>query len=127
MIFVDFQHEDRPVVRCLFGAGPFPEACFSYRSEIAPKTQLPRPDGRLGSVVGGGEVGKDEGVHIVHTLGFRSGRTGAGLGRLRRFSGKCRIFKCWNPVRVPPRAQCFPCSGAFFGVSTCGQCPHSCL
>jgi hypothetical protein len=30
---------------------------------------------------------------------------------LRRFSGEWRIFKGWNPVRVPPRAQCFPCSG----------------
>ena len=32
---------------------------------------------------------------------------------LRRFSGEWRKFKCWNPVRVPPRAQCFRRSGAF--------------
>ena len=31
---------------------------------------------------------------------------------LARFSGEWRKFKGWNPVRVPPRAQCFPCSGA---------------
>ena len=36
--------------------------------------------------VGGAEVGKKEGVHNVHTLGFGSGRTGAGLGRIRYIS-----------------------------------------
>ena len=30
----------------------------------------------------GNKVGKSEGVHIVHTLNFGSGRTGAGLGRI---------------------------------------------
>ena len=33
---------------------------------------------------------------------------------LRRFAGEWRIFKGWNPVRVPPRAQCFRRSGAFW-------------
>ena len=33
---------------------------------------------------------------------------------LRRFSGEWRKFKPWNPVRVPPRAQCFRRSGAFW-------------
>ena len=32
---------------------------------------------------------------------------------LRRFSGEWRKFKGWNPVRVPPRAQCFRRSEAF--------------
>lgn len=36
MMFVDFQQEDRPVVRCIFVAGPVPEANSSYWSEIAP-------------------------------------------------------------------------------------------
>jgi hypothetical protein len=82
MMFVDVQHEGRPVVRGLFGAGPVPEACSSYRGEIASKTQLPCPDDTLSSLVGYVEVGKKEGVHIVHTLGFGSGRTGGGLGRI---------------------------------------------
>ena len=33
---------------------------------------------------------------------------------LRRYSGERRKFKGGNPVRVPPRAQCFRSSGAFF-------------
>ena len=32
----------------------------------------------------------------------------------RMFRREARVCKGWNPVRVPPRAQCFPCSGAFF-------------
>ena len=77
---VDFQHEGSPVARSLFGAGPVPETCSSYRSEIAP-----RPGGRLGSPVGA-LWAKKGGVHNVHTLGFGLGRTGAGLGRIRDVS-----------------------------------------
>ena len=29
-MFVDFQQEGRTVVRCLFGAGPVPEACSCF-------------------------------------------------------------------------------------------------
>ena len=32
---------------------------------------------------------------------------------LRRISGEWREVKDWNPVRVPPRAQCFRRSGGF--------------
>ena len=32
---------------------------------------------------------------------------------LRRLAGEWREFKGWNPVRVPPRAQCFRRSGSF--------------
>jgi hypothetical protein len=52
------------------------------------------------------------GVHIVHTLGFGSGRMSGGLGRIAESSGERRIFKGWNPVRAPPRAQCFRRSAA---------------
>jgi hypothetical protein len=51
MIVVDFQHEGRPVVQCLFGAGPVPEVYSAYWSEIAP-----RPDRRINSPVGIAEV-----------------------------------------------------------------------
>ena len=30
----------------------------------------------------------------------------------RMFRRESSVCKGWNPVRVPPRAQCFPCSGA---------------
>jgi hypothetical protein len=95
MMFVDFPQEGRPLVRCLSGAGPVPEACSSNRSEI------------------GAEVGKKEGVHNVHTLGFGSACTGAGLGRIAEdFGGVARI-QGLEPGSGPTSGTCFPCSGAF--------------
>ena len=121
MMFVDFQHEGRPLVRCLFGAGPVPEACSSYWSEIA----APRPDGRLGSPVGGAEVGKKEGVHNVHTLGFGSGRTGAGLGRIAEVFGGVADIQGLEPGSSPTSGTCFPCSGAFWCFFVCTLCTLS--
>ena len=56
------------------------------------------------------------GDRFVH----RPDRTG-----LRMFPGEGRICEGRSPVRVPPRAQCFPCSGACGPLSvhklfTCG-------
>ena len=112
MMFDDFQYECRPLVRCLFGAGPVPEACFSYRSKIAPETQLSRPDGRLSSVVGGAVVGKKDGVHNVHTLGFGSGRTGVGSGRIAEVCGGVADLQGLEPGSSPTSGTCFPCSRA---------------
>jgi hypothetical protein len=98
MMVVDFQHEGRPRCGSLFGAGSGTGGLLFISREIARKTQLPRPDGRLRSLVGRAEVGKSEGVHKVHTLGFGPGRTVAGLGR--------------KPVSSPTSGTCFPCSGA---------------
>ena len=124
MMFVDFQHEGRPVVRCLFGAGPVPEAYSSYRSEIARKTQLPRPDGRLSSLVGGAEVGKKRVCTMCTPWASDRVVLVPDWAGLRRFSGEWRIFKGWNPVRVPPRARVFPVQG-LFGVFSCAHCAHS--
>ena len=112
MMFVDFQQECRPVIRCQFGAGPVPEAGRSYRSEIERKAQPTRPDGRLSNLVGGGEAGKKEGVHNVHTLGFGSSRISAGLGRIGEvFRGVAEI-QGLEPGSSPTSGTCFPCSGA---------------
>ena len=62
MMFVDFQHEGRPAVRCLFGAGQVLEAYSSYRSEIAP-----RPGARLGSPVGARQKWAEQGVCTMCT------------------------------------------------------------
>jgi hypothetical protein len=48
----------------------------------------PGPDGRLSNPVEVAEVRKEEGVHNVHTLGFGSGRTGGGLGRIAEVFGE---------------------------------------
>jgi len=106
MMFVDFQQEGRPVLRCSLGAGPVPETYSSSWSEIAP-----RPDGPYKQPGWDRRGGPKEGVHNVHTLGFGSGRTGSGLGRIAEVSGERRIFKGRNPVRVPPRARVFPVQG----------------
>ena len=92
MMFVDFQQEGRPVVRCLFGAGPVPEARSSFFGEIDP-----RPVGRL-AAWWGAEVGKKEGVHNVHTLGLGSGRTGAGPGRIAEVFGGVANSQGLEPV-----------------------------
>ena len=99
MMFVDFPQEGRPVVRCLSGAGPVPEACSSYRSEI------------------GVEVGKKEGVHNVHTLGFGSGGTGCGLARIGDVFGGVADILGLEPGSSPTSGTCFPCSGAWWPLS----------
>ena len=53
-------------------------------------------------------------VHIVHTLGLGLDRTTTGLGRIPHVFAGCSAYKGWNAVRVPPRAQCFRRSGAFY-------------
>ena len=100
MMFVDFQQEGRPVLRCSLGAGPVPETYSSSWSEIAP-----RPDGPYKQPGWDRRSGPKEGVHNVHTLGFGSDRIGPDWAGLRRFSRERRIFNSRNPVRVPRRAQ----------------------
>jgi len=95
-MFVDFQQQGRPVVRCLFAAGSLQEAYSSYWSQIAP-----RPGGRFGSPAGGAEAGKKEGVHNVHTLGFGSGRTSAGLGRITHVRGGVAEIQALEPGSSP--------------------------
>ena len=72
---------------CSFAGGRVPGARSSDRSEIVRRTKLPRPDGRVCGQVRGDGVGKKQGVHNVLTLGFGSGRTGAGLGRITHIFG----------------------------------------
>ena len=90
MMFADFQQEGCPVVRCLSGATPVPEACSSYWNEI------------------GAEAGKKVGVHNVHTLGFGSGRTGAGLGRIVDVSGGVQCLQGLEPGSSPTSGTVFP-------------------
>ena len=120
MMFVEFQQESRAVARCLFGDGPVPEAYSPCWSEIAP-----RPGSRLVSPVGGTEVGKKEGVHNVHTLGFGPGRTVAGLGRIADVCGGVAEIQGLEPGSSPTSGTCFPCSGAFWCFFVCTLCTLS--
>ncbi|MCB5283600.1 hypothetical protein BJQ89_03369 [Arthrobacter sp. ES1] len=66
-----------------------------------------------------GEVG----VWTVSTLWVRDRAVpGSDRAGLAMFSGEWRIFRGWNPVRVPPRAQCFRRSGAFECFLVCTLC-----
>ena len=47
MIVIDFQHEDRPVVRCLLGPSWFQEPAHHIGAKSPRKTHLPCPGGRL--------------------------------------------------------------------------------
>jgi hypothetical protein len=105
-MFVDFQQEGCPVVRCTFGACPVPEARSSFFGEIAP-----RPGGRLSSVVGAVKWAK-KGVCTMCTPWASDWVVLVpDWPGLAMFAGEWRKFKGWNPVRVPPRAR-FPTSEA---------------
>ena len=126
MMVVDFLHEGHPIVLCLFGAGPVPEAYSSYRSETVRKTQLPRPDGRLRGPIGAPKWARKRVCTMCTPWVSDRVVLVPDWAGLRMFAGEWRKFRGWNPVRVPPRVRVFPVQG-LFGVSSCGQCPHSCL
>ena len=100
------------------GACPGPvrfwRLCSSYRSENRAKTHLPRPGGRFGSPAGGAEAGKKEGVHNVHTLGFGSGRTGVGLGRIGDVFGGVADFQGLECGSSPTSGTASPSSAGVF-------------
>jgi hypothetical protein len=108
MMFVDCQQEGRPVVGCLFGAGPVPEACSSFFGEIAP-----RPGGRLSSVVGAPKWARKRVCTLCTPWASDWVVPGSDRAGFRMFSGLPSVFKAWNTVRVPPRAQHDPSSEGF--------------
>jgi hypothetical protein len=117
MMFVDFQREGRPGVRCFFGAGPVPEAYSSYCGEIAP-----RQGGRLGSPVGGAEVARKWVCTMCTPWASDRVVLVPDWAGLRMFVGEWRKFKARNTVRVPPRAQCFRRSEAYWCIFVCTLC-----
>jgi hypothetical protein len=62
------------------------------------------------------KMAKKEGVDTVHTLGFGFGCTTIGLGRIGEVFERVADSLGERLVRVPPRAQCFPRSGPFWGL-----------
>ncbi|MCB5291696.1 hypothetical protein BJQ90_01123 [Arthrobacter sp. SO3] len=109
MMSINIQQEARAVVRCLFGAGPVPEAYSSYRNEIPP-----RPDGSLRSLVVGAKVGKKRVCTMCTPWASDRVVLASDWPGFRRFRRESSVCKGWSPVRVPPRAQCFSMSGAFW-------------
>ena len=77
-------------------AGPVgsePEAAVSRLLNVRPVPCLPR---------------KKEGVHNVHTLGFGSGRTPAGLGRIAKDFGGVADLQGLEPGSSPTSGTVFP-------------------
>jgi hypothetical protein len=103
MMFVEFQNEDRPAMWRLFVAGPVPEDGSSSWSEIA--SSPVRPFSRPGS---GRRSGQNRGVRNVHTLGFGSGRTGAGLGRIAEVFGGVAETQGLESGSSPTSGTVFP-------------------
>ena len=62
----------------------------------------------------GDNMGTKEGVHNVHTLGFGSGRTGIGLGRIAEDFGGVAEIQVLEPGSSPTSGTCFPRSEGFF-------------
>ena len=56
----------------------------------------------------GNKMGKNEGVHNVHTLGFGSGRTGGGLGRIAEVCGGVAEIQGLEPGSSPTLGTVFP-------------------
>ena len=69
--------------------------------------------------------GSKEGVHNVHTLGFGSGRTGAGLARIAEDFGGVAGSQGLEPGSSPTSGTVFPQVRGIFGVFSCAHCAHS--
>ena len=66
-------------------------------------------------------------VHNVHTPGVRSGRTGAGLGRIPYVCGGVAEIQGLVPGSSPTSGTVFPQVRGVFIAFSCGECPLSCL
>lgn len=92
------------------------------RSRITHSVELPWPV-LTRQTSGPGKMGKNGGAHNVHTLGFRSGHTGSGLGRIEEVFGSSQCcFKARSPVSSPTSGTAFP---QFRGL-TASECAHLC-
>jgi len=58
-------------------------------------------------------LGKNRGVHNVHTLGFGLGRIRVGSGRIPYVSAGSQCLQGLESRSSPTSGTCFPCSGAF--------------
>ncbi len=69
------------------------------------------------------QIGQKEGVHNVHTLGFGSGRTGAGLGRIPEVFGGVAEIQGLEPGSSPTSGTVFPqVRGVFVCFFVCTLC-----
>jgi hypothetical protein len=82
------------------------------RSWIKKLVNSRRPSGARAPVEWSSTVDRKEGVHNVHTRGFGSGRTGAGLARIGDVFAGVADLQGLESGSSPTSGTCFPCSGA---------------
>ena len=124
MFVIDFSMRAAPW--CGACSGPGQGTNSSYGSEIARKTQPPRTNGHISSLVGGAESGQREGVHNVHTLGFGSSCTGAGLARTGDVFGGVAEIQRLEPGSSPTSGTVFSAGqGPFWCFFVCTSCTLS--
>ena len=121
---------DSQTVKCHLGGCLIPvvtdasENIRPERSHITHSVKLSWP-ALSRQTLGPARNGQSEGVHIVHTLGFGSGRTGAGLGRIPYVWAGGQCLQGLEPGSSPTSGTVFPQVRDFLVLFSCGQCPHS--
>ena len=101
------------------------QVCTGVRNERG-EDQKRRPLSTRGAAVWGRPLaGKMGGVHNVHTLGFGSGRTGAGLGRIAKVSGGVAEIQELEPGSSPTSGTVISQFRGLFGGFSCAHCAHS--
>ena len=123
-------HVDTQTVQCHLGryliavVTDAPGNIRPERSHITHSVKLSWP-ALSGRLLGPARNGQSEGVHIVHTLGFGSGRTGAGLGRIPYVWAGVPCLQGLEPGSSPTSGTVFPQVRGFLVLFSCGQCPPS--
>ena len=109
MTHVDSQTVQCPLGGCLTAVvTDISENNWPERRPITHSVKLPCPALSRQTPGPGNRMGKNEGVHNVHTLGFGSGRTGAGLGRIGDVSGGVQCLQGLEPGSSPTSGTVFP-------------------
>jgi hypothetical protein len=100
--------------RCLTAvAADASEHIRRERSHITQSVKLPWPALSRQTPGLGNKMGKNEGVHNVHTLGFGLGRTGGGSGRIREVFGGVADFQVQESGSSPTSGTHDPSSEGF--------------
>ena len=90
------------------------------RSHITPSVRLSWPELSRQTSGPATKRGKKEGVHNVHTLGFGSSRTGAGLGRIAEVFGGSADIQGLESGSSPTSGTVFPLFRGLWSAE-CGQ------
>ena len=130
MTFTEFSQRHAPHISAVpmshdgFPAAPRERSDTRWHDGARRQSRPPRPEGLPHStswcIKLRNKVGCAQCAHLGLRIRLGRRRTGPDWGGFR---GRPVFFKGWRPVRVPPRAQCFRRSVAFF-ASECAHFVH---